>query len=169
VVHFHVTGDNYIDEKRNPWNYAWWRVRWRPSFHGYPCIQDFYQVTWYDDDVFSGFIRTIATLPRPPVIKIEPKRAQRLGTVQRIWEGLDSRYRVKTPQLVAATAKLWWVRPLPILDAPAFQLPERPPAKFIRLAWVVLFRAEINGTEDEVQVWIDAEDGEFLGANFVAH
>lgn len=165
-----IEGVEHIDERHNPWNYSWWKIRWKPMFHGYPCLTDYYQVTWYDeDDQFMGFTRTISKTPVPPRLNVDKQIAWKRASEKHIWTGLESLYRVKNATPTMAKPKLYWVRPLPILEAPPFQLPNNPPEKVIALAWILSFHATINGTEDEMQIWIDTQDGEFLGANFIAH
>ena len=58
---------------------------------------------------------------------------------------------------------------MPILETQPFQLPDKPPVKNLRLAHIVYYKAKVNSIDAEVEIWIDAEDEEFLGASFPAY
>jgi hypothetical protein len=137
-------------------------VVWPIKYHGYSSWDFHCSFIWYFDGTFSGFCLSAPPTPPEPVVNVNAIDAKSKSLEKEIWSNLGPKYKVSDPQLADKEPELLWVGPRPLLEFPAHEY-HRILSKLPRLAWVVDMHVVKRGEKKKAQIWIDCEDGEFLG------
>jgi hypothetical protein len=149
--------------KNNPVNADRYLVVWPVKYHGYKSLEFHCNFIWYLNGTFNGFCLDAPPIPPQPQIKVKVADANRKALSEDIWSNLGPKYRFSNPELTKKESELLWVGPRPWLELPAYQYDHRILSKTPRLAWVIEIQVLKRGKKEKAQVWIDCEDGQFLG------